>query len=286
MSSPDGACALLVFQVDDQRILVAYHWDTFGASEGTRITLPENHGSLSVTSFVNRQSVHLMMMNEKEGHCRSLALDITKKSSEFMFKEKGTRVSVDSEKGGNYSNNCLIDCFADVWTRFPVVAAVSHQTITSSATRQPRRIVFVSDQVHGKYASYFADMVRTFEDQTKKPTNGQLRAISIDVRTYSDAVRDLAGALVDSISRFCAGQWFANLLCLLPIHIAVARDNRFIPLKDGVSSAEFEKSLLGAEVGRIVDNLSFGWYESILRSYMADKVGRQCVLSSRSCSEQ
>lgn len=56
----------------------------------------------------------------------------------------------------------------------------------------------------------------------------------------------------------------------------MARDNRFIPLKDGVTSAEFERSLLGAEVGRIVDSLSFGWYESILRSYMADKVRDDC----------
>lgn len=40
---------------------------------------------------------------------------------------------------------------------------------------------------------------------------------------------------------------------------------------DGVSSTDFESELLGAEVGQIVDKLSFGWYESILRSYMADK---------------
>lgn len=272
MSSPDGACALLVFEANGQRILSAYHWDTFGASEGIDITLPKARGSLSVTSFVNRPSIHLMMMDEENGTCQSLALDITKKSSEFMFKEKGMKVSVDTEKSGNYVNNCLIDCFGDVWTRFPVATAVTRHTIASSATREQKKVVFVSDQVHSKYASYFADMVRTFEDQTKKPTDGQLRAISIDVKPYHDMIRDLGDVRLRKFSQFCTGQWLANLLCLLPIHIAVARDNRFIPLKDGISSAEFEKTLLGAEVGRIVDNLSFGWYESILRSYMADKV--------------
>lgn len=212
-----------------------------------------------------------MMLDEEKGYCQSLALAITKKSSEFMFKEKGVKVSASTGKGTNHVNNCLINCFKDVWTRFPVVAAVSRQTI-SSAIQQPKGVIFISDQPHGKYASYFADMVRTFEDQTKKSTNGQLRAISIYAKTYLDVFRDPVCALPGSTSKFSAGQWFANLLCLLPIHIAVARDNRFIPLKDGVSSAEFEKSLLGAEVGRIVDNLSFGWYESILRSYMANKV--------------
>jgi hypothetical protein len=212
-----------------------------------------------------------MMMNETKGFCQSLALAITKKSSEFTFKEKGTKV-VDSSKTGSYENNCLIDCFADVWIRFPVVAAVSRHSITSSATTKSKSIVFVSHQAHDKYSSYFADMVRTFEDQTKKPTDGELKAISIGAETYSNTILRLTDSSFDNVSQFRAGQWFVNLLCLLPIHIAVARDNRFVPLKDGVSSTEFERSLLGAEVGRIVDNLSFGWYESILRSYMADKV--------------
>lgn len=67
-----------------------------------------------------------------------------------------------------------------------------------------------------------------------------------------------------------------DLLCLIPIHIAIARDNRFIPLKDGVWTPDLERSLLGAEVGRIVDFISFGWYESIFQSYMSTKV---CIMS-------
>jgi len=43
-------------------------------------------------------------------------------------------------------------------------------------------------------------------------------------------------------------------------------------LKDGISSADHEHSLLGAEVTQIVDAISLGWYESIFQSYMAQKV--------------
>ncbi|KAG1797012.1 uncharacterized protein HD556DRAFT_1233716, partial [Suillus plorans] len=43
-------------------------------------------------------------------------------------------------------------------------------------------------------------------------------------------------------------------------------------LKDGVYSTELEKSLLGADVNRIVNHLSFGWYESLFQSYMAKKL--------------
>jgi hypothetical protein len=74
------------------------------------------------------------------------------------------------------------------------------------------------------------------------------------------------------VSRFRAGEWLADLLCLIPIHIAITYENRFVPLKDGVLSPQLEKSLLGAEVNRIVDSLSLGWYESIFQSYWATKV--------------
>ena len=75
-------------------------------------------------------------------------------------------------------------------------------------------------------------------------------------------------------SRFRAGEWLADLLCLIPIHIAITHENRFVPLKDGVVSPQHERSLLGAEVNRIVDSLSLGWYESIFQSYWASKVRR------------
>jgi hypothetical protein len=74
------------------------------------------------------------------------------------------------------------------------------------------------------------------------------------------------------VSRYHIGEWLVDLLCLIPIHIAVCRENRFVPLADGVLSSELERSLLGAEVSKIVDKLSFGWYESIFQSYLASKV--------------
>ena len=74
------------------------------------------------------------------------------------------------------------------------------------------------------------------------------------------------------ISSFKSGEWMVDIFCLIPIQIALARDNRFIPIKDGVWSPEFDKSLLGAAVGTVSDSLSFGWYESIFRSYMSTKV--------------
>lgn len=254
-------------------VVTAYHWDSFGATEGISITVNDTrlNPNLVATSFVNRQSVHLMFLDQEQGQCHSVALDITKKSSELMFKEKGARISHGATGNGQYVNNCLINCFSDVWFRFPVVAAITRGTLTASASRHAKRIIFVSEETHHPYASYFTDMVRLFEDQTKKPTSGQLKAIQVDVKTFRDLLKEVEHTWMIGVSCFRAGQWLADLLCLIPIHIAVTRENRFVPLRDGVTSADFERSLLGAEVGRIADSLSFGWYESILRSYMADK---------------
>ncbi|KAL5634326.1 hypothetical protein ACGC1H_002410 [Rhizoctonia solani] len=55
-------------------------------------------------------------------------------------------------------------------------------------------------------------------------------------------------------------------------------DNKFMPLKDGVWDPDYESGLVGSTIEEINDSLSFGWYESIFRSYMADKMVR--VVSS------
>jgi hypothetical protein len=90
--------------------------------------------------------------------------------------------------------------------------------------------------------------------------------------TFPFFARDFLTSPDWPVSRFRAGEWLADLLCLIPIHIAIVHENKFVPLKDGVVSAELEKSLLGAEVNKIVDSLSLGWYESILQSYWASMV--------------
>lgn len=274
-ASPDGACLILSF-LDELRschIFRAYHWSTFGSTEGIALDVSPLKGEdIVLTSMVNRGCIHLMELDFDAHCCRSVALDITKKVTEFMFKEKGARSTSTNDAYSRTLNNSLIDCHAEVWTRFPVVPAVQRQTIVSAADRSQRKIIFVTEEGHGNFTPYFADLIRTFEQRTRKPTGDQLKGTAIEALKFDDFFTLLTTGSWSS-SQFHAGEWLVNLLCLIPIHIAITRENRFIPLKDGVTSAELERLLLGAEVGRIVDSLSVGWYESIFQSYMADKVG-------------
>ena len=150
--------------------------------------------------------------------------------------------------------------------------AVKRHTITSSSERQRKTLVFVTDGDERPFSSHFSDLIHTFERASRKPTGDELRGISVSARTFPSFALQFLSSPDWPVSRFRAGEWLADLLCLIPIHIAITHENRFVPLKDGVVSAELERSLLGAEVNKIVDSLSLGWYESIFQSYWASKV--------------
>ena len=96
--------------------------------------------------------------------------------------------------------------------------------------------------------TYFRALIRDFEQQTRKPTRRLLVDISVSARS---SFHPTTPTLVPS--QFKAGDWLVGLFCLIPIHIAVTGQNRFIPLRDGVISPDFEQSLLGADVAHIAE---------------------------------
>ncbi|KAH7910222.1 hypothetical protein BJ138DRAFT_1127056 [Hygrophoropsis aurantiaca] len=271
-SSPDGSCLLVSHAQDSQSSITAYHLGTFGSTEGILLDIPDLSvdDKLVLTSLVNRTSVHLLKLDVEARVCQSFALDITRKVTEFMFKERGNRAASNGNTSGT-THNCLIDCHAEVWTRFPVLPAVQRETISSSTKRFEKTLIFVTERDHHLYSPHFTEMIYTFERTTRKPTGDQLKSITVSAVPFAVFANELSGDSDWNISRFQGGEWLVDLLCLIPIHIAITKENRFVPLKDGVSSPELEKSLLGAEVSRIVDSLSFGWYESLFQSYMAFK---------------
>ncbi len=166
----------------------------------------------------------------------------------------------------------VLDCHAEVWTRFPILPAVKRRTITSLSERRQKTLTFIAENHTRPFASYFSNLVQSFERTTRKPTGDELSGIKVSAAQSGPFWDKVLSASDWKVSRYRVGEWLVDLLCLIPIHIAVCHDNRFVPLANGVLSAELERSLLGAEVNQIVDKLSFGWYESIFRSYLALKV--------------
>jgi hypothetical protein len=144
--------------------------------------------------------------------------------------------------------------------------------------------MFVTDDDRRPFSSHFADIIHAFETGSRKPTGDELSSIAVSARTFPSFEHQFLSSPDWPISRFRAGEWLADLLCLIPIHIAITHENRFVPLKDGIVSAQLEKALLGAEVNTIIDILSLGWYESIFQSYWASKVRVSLCDSHELCS--
>jgi hypothetical protein len=272
-SSPDGSCVLVVQDKDSERTITAYHCPTFSSTRGISVTLPDFPLDLDaalLTSIVNRSNIHLVGLDIDNRSCRSVVLDITRKATDFKFEERQPKRS--SGHGRQTVHNCLIYCHSEVWTRFPVVPAVKRHTITSSSQRQQKTLVFVTDDHRRPFSSHFSDIISAFEKTSRKPTSNELKSIVVSTGPCSSFTQEFLSSPDWPVSRFRVGEWLADLLCLMPINIAITRANRFVPLKDGVVSPHLEKSLLGAEVNRVVDTLTLGWYESIFQSYCVSKV--------------
>ncbi|CEL64063.1 hypothetical protein RSOLAG1IB_11047 [Rhizoctonia solani AG-1 IB] len=270
-SAPDGSCLLLlVVQADEapiQHKLLVFHWASFGATEtGINPTvLPASSVGRIVTSFEGRNHIHLVSLSREDAVATSVSLQIKQKATEFSFRSnqtESTTSNIDSET----VNNCLIDCHMDVWTRFPVAPAIVRSTL-SCLGREPRKLVFASPYNMESVGTYFSRMIVKFERTTCKPINTELESTS--VISYSESFSALVQGT--QCSRYLLGSFVVELICLIPLHLAITRDNRFIPLKDGVLNPEHERSLLGADVPAIIDSLSIGWYESLFQSYMATK---------------
>jgi len=272
-SATDGSCLLVFYKHGSDLAITAYHWDSFGSTEGIKLDIPllPDDEHVVVTSLLPRAAVHLLRLDFSERCLQSYALDITRRMTEFTFRPEKSNRSYEGARNAT-AHNCMIDCHSEVWIRFPVLAAVQRETISSASLRNDKSLVFVTDRDFDEFAPYFSRMIHNFERTSKKPTGGILKSIKVSAKTFPAFVQELCGAGQWNASQYRAGEWIVDLLCLIPIHIAVTKENRFVPLKDGVYSPELEKSLLGADVNRIVDSISFGWYESLFQSYMSTKV--------------
>ena len=224
-----------------------------------------------LTSLVDRGRLFFMSLDINSGSVQSIAIRITKRHTEFLFKENGSR-NASNNRTRHTLHNSLLDCHAEVWSRFPVVPAVKRSTLTSSSERRQKSITFITENYSHFFVPYYRDLIQSFERTSRKPTGDELHRINVSARHFSSFTDEVIMGSDWDVSRYRAGEWLVDLLCLIPIHIAVCRENRFVPLADGVLSSDLERSLLGAEVNKIVDKLSFGWYESIFQSYLASKV--------------
>ena len=260
MSSPDGTCVFLTTFAPSGEIIEvkACHSASFGIFSGFELNLAGmTICNLQVTSFVIRSNAYLVFSTPGSAHLHTIKVQVITKSSNYAIKAQYSafRRSLASDTGRQApKHNCLLDCHADVWGRYPIAATISRASPV--VHNELPSICFVSSQ-HGKpFASYFRTLAQIFELQTNKPTGGLL-GIN-EVISIQDKASILSGKHL-TVSTVPAGLWLIELLCLIPLHLAVADGNAFITLKDGVRSSDFEHAILGLNHIQVADRygLSF-----------------------------
>jgi len=246
--TPDGTCLLALDGNGEERIpgLQCFHWSPSGPKDGINLELPQHFTvgtPCSVTFVGHKNSLHFVYLQPENNACRSQVLHITHKLSQYDFRSQNARCQQDTRIKTH--NNSLIDCHAEVWTRYPVWSPIRHEALSGSQSHR-RDLTFVSSHRPDAFKPYFDAMIREFEQTTRKPTHRQLANIDVAARPSYDARNTRT-----FVSELQAGDWIATLFCLIPVHIAVTSQNRFIPLKDGIRSSMFEDSVLGFDVAQL-----------------------------------
>ncbi|KAG9013251.1 hypothetical protein FRB93_000774 [Tulasnella sp. JGI-2019a] len=268
-SAPD-ASALLVVEgtVEGSKQIRLFHRASFGNRKnphGIVRDLPAHFApgtNFAVTSLGKQNTTLLVLLPKVPGIC-SVAVEISPKETGYQFREQEEHDQ--SFKRVVAKHNSLLNCFSEVWECYPVIPAIQRETLSADG-RLDASVTFVTDYPTGQFARYFKGMVREFKKLSRKPTDQRLDDIQLKSLLFHDVDWDGGSGSV-----FRVGEWLVELLCLIPIQIGVTRENGFVPLKDGVFDPWLEQQLLGAEMSKIIDTLSLGWYESIFGWYLAAK---------------
>ncbi|PKC07955.1 hypothetical protein RhiirA5_313376, partial [Rhizophagus irregularis] len=128
-------------------------------------------------------------------------------------------------------------------------------------------------------------MFKNLKRSTKKPTS-ILEEFTTSVITFQNLDVENAKFQKKFSSKYQLGEWIIQLCCLIPIQIAVARNNLFQPLRDGLSSNDDHgDDGYGLHVDGIAKNISFGWYEGIFKHFGDKKVKVVSSMGEQSCGK-
>lgn len=137
-SSPDGSALLVVERSLQGRNLNlrVFHHGSFGEKpSGFLLPLPDEFDQareFTVSSLGRRKHVYLIGHQPSSASLHSISLRISKTETEFGLGLKKDRTA--PPKAVQTTHNSLIDCFADVWERFPIIPAIARSVLLRPLT--------------------------------------------------------------------------------------------------------------------------------------------------------
>ncbi|CAG8442852.1 12656_t:CDS:10 [Acaulospora colombiana] len=179
--------------------------------------------------------------------------------------------------------NGLLDAYSMVFTKYAISSPIGRMddpltlTVVMELASVNRSGI---NKYEVKFQRYIEKLFEKFKKDTKKPL-GHLKNFRIHCATIESITE-----LENEYTEYQFGDWIIELFCLIPLQIAITRDNEFIPLRDGVYSPEVERSALDdgfGLIGSVTKSISFGWYESIFEYFSSLKVKVISSMGEQSC---
>ncbi|KAG8955250.1 hypothetical protein FRC03_011241 [Tulasnella sp. 419] len=267
-SAPDDSAMIVLEEIASDYQLRVYHWNSFGhLPQGCILPFPDGVHIQSATSCCfssmgqRSNAVLLALLEQNMIRCFNILI-----KSKGISDGSYSRDKENSEALASTAHNSFIDCYSDVWTVYPLEPAIKRKNLSSEKNIVASSLTFVCNLETQYFSPYFRRMISNVERLTRKPGKRIFDAIEV----HADVIENLDWRSFEAAA-FKAGEWFVELFCLIPIQIAIAQNNCFIPLKNGVSDSLQDQKLADTRVNQIADSITLGWYESIFNSYMATK---------------
>ncbi|KAK9764513.1 hypothetical protein K7432_007905 [Basidiobolus ranarum] len=171
--------------------------------------------------------------------------------------------------------NDLLDCYKSMWERYPVNSFIEQESgLVDMKSMQYLRIGTNTSHIlndgtlpdyKALFEAYMNRQIHNLDNDTRKPISKLKNDFKVDVVDANSI--DFTNLPESWFNQYYCGRWLIKLGCLLPIQIAVARENQFVPLKDGISCHDLDNQLAGGDIPTLAANCTLGWYESIFTYY-------------------
>ncbi|GBC07438.1 hypothetical protein RclHR1_07470003 [Rhizophagus clarus] len=231
---------------------------------------------------------HIVIMGEKYNVLEVLS-DTELKIDENFKQKNGFDKWMEFRIEPKTKLNGLVDAYGLMFERYPVENCIDPEQNRPLGLKIVLDVDDDIDKYGEKFEDYIIEMFKNLKRSTKKPTS-ILDEFTTSVITFQNLDIENEKFQKKFSSKYQLGEWIIQLCCLIPIQIAVARNNLFQPLKDGLSSNDDHVGLdgddgYGLHVDGIAKNISFGWYEGIFKHFGDKKVKVVSSMGEQSCGK-
>ncbi|CAG8529032.1 12160_t:CDS:10, partial [Funneliformis caledonium] len=188
--------------------------------------------------------------------------------------------------------NGFIDSYKLMFEKYPIDNCIDNEQnrpfclhIVLDILSHGDNAVDIFRKYRTNFEEYVLDMFKDLKRETNKPQL-VLKEFLTCVSTFQEFnVDNLIRSKKNKMKNYQLGEWIIQLLCLIPIQIAVSKNHQFQPLCDGSLKAESEQSDGYHIMDNITRNISFGWYEGILNHFGDRKVKVVSSMGEHSCGK-